>query len=489
MKRLDIPANLTIMALSAPRLSPLKPVRVLDIFDGGPEKFHADGLFSTTIFGRVGSEERDRRFSYIDIKATVFHPLIFHTLVALRGLYGGIMQGKAYALWNEKEKDFDPSDEVNGQTGYAFFFKYWNSIIFKRTESPKRDARIALIEKYKPVAITNKVLVIPAGLRDLQVDADGRTREGELNEFYRSMISTANSIGTTTDMNSTIMNNSRYSLQMAFNKVFDFIIDSVSGKGGFLQGKWGSRNLIYGTRNVITSMDTSVPVLGAPNSPKQNNTVLGLFQCMKNSLPLAKHGLLQGIVGQAFQTNDGVAYVVDPVTLEKKQVRVPTEIRDKWATNAGLESLINSYREPRMRAKPVMIGEDYLGLIYRPKDRLVYKIFNDIKELPEGLLKSDVYPLTYCELFYLSTGPYINDLAMFTTRYPVAGVGSSPPSIPYIKNTVRSEMRKNLTLNWEDGGEECFLAVEFPILDGEPVFFDTMSIHPSRLAAAAADQL
>lgn len=490
MKRLDIPTNLTIIELPAPRLAPLKPVRVLDIFDGGPEKFHDDGLFSTTIFGRVGSEERDRRFSYIDIKASIFHPFIFHQLVALRGLYGGIMQGKAFAIWNEKEKDFEPSDEVRGgQTGYAFFFNHWDKIVFKRTDSPKRDERIALVEKYKKNATVNKVLVSPAGLRDLQIDADGRTREGEINEFYRSLLQNANSIGMTTDLNSPILNNTRYSLQIAFNKIFDFIIDAVSGKGGFLQGKWGSRNVINGTRNVITAMNTTTPVLGAPNSPKHNNSVLGLFQHMKNTIPLVKHGLMQGIVGQAFQTNDGVAFLVDRATLEKKQVRVSTELRDRWATSSGLESVINSYREPRMRPKPVMIGNDYLGLIYRPKDRLVYRIFNDIRELPEGLSKTDVYPLTYCEMFYLSTLKHLQNLAMFATRYPVAGVGSSTPSIPYIKNTVRSEMRRGLDSNWQEIEGDEALAVEYPILDGNYVFFDTMSIHPSRLGAAGADQL
>lgn len=493
MRQLNAPANLTIMELPPQRLAPLKPVRALDHFDGGPDTFHEDGLFSTSIFGRVGSDDRDRRFSYIDIKATIFHPLIFQHLVALKGLYGGIMQGKAFAVWDEAEKDFVASDEVHGQTGYDFFFAHWKQIEFKSTGSAQRDARIALVQKYKDKATVNKVLVLPAGLRDFEIDESGRRREGEINEFYRSMLSTSNSIGTTSDVNAHILNNSRYSLQIAFNKVFDFLIDQLSGKGGFIQDKWGSRNIIGGTRNVITAMDTSAPVLGQPNYPKQNNTVLGLFQAMKGAVPLVKHSLLTGIVGKAFQTTDGVAYLVNKATMQMEQVRVTPTVRDRWATTNGLDAIINFYREPSVRHRPVEIEGYYLGLIYKPKDRKVYRIFQDIRELPESMSKADVYPLTYVEMLYLSCHAILKKLTMFSTRYPVAGVGSSTPSIVYVKTTVRAEMRVRLDEKWEEPSKIAteedtgLLALEFPILDGKPEYFDTMAIHSSRLAAAAAD--
>lgn len=488
MKKLPAPANLTIMDLTPKRLALIKPVTALDIDDGGLSKFHDDGLFSTVIFGRVGSDERDTRFSYIDLKAEIFHPFIFQQLVALRSLYGGIMQGKAFAIWNDKEKDFEPSDMGKGQTGYSFFFKHWKEIVFKRTGSRQRDERIALVNKFKDKATLTKFVVGPAGLRDLQVEADGRTREGEINEFYRGLLRTANSIGTTGDLNDPILDNSRYSLQMNANNVFDFVIDAISGKGGFLQNKWGSRNIIGGTRNVITSMDTSTAVLGDKYGPKQNNTVLGLFQHMKDCTPLVKNALLTGVVGKAFKTTDGIAYLVDRETLQQKQVQVRVETRDRWATTNGLDSVINNYREPTGRARPVMIEGNYLALIYRPKDTMVYRIFTDIRELPPHLSKEDVYPLTYCEMFYLETLVKISNLAMFVTRFPIAGTGSSPPSIPYVKNTIVSERRRRLGEDWKPEESDVALAVEYPILNGpDTVYFDSMSIHPSRLGAAGAD--
>lgn len=55
------PLSFELMHLSPERLRVLKPVTVLDIYTNNTESFHPDGLFSTVIFGRVGSKERDER--------------------------------------------------------------------------------------------------------------------------------------------------------------------------------------------------------------------------------------------------------------------------------------------------------------------------------------------------------------------------------------------------------------------------------------------
>lgn len=485
MKRLDIPANISLMQLTPQKLATLKPVRVLDIYDGGPPNFHDDGLFSTAIFGRVGSDERDSRFSYIDLRATVLHPLIHFHLVKLKGLYDGIMSGKAFALWNDAEKDFEPSDAMNGETGYAFFMSHWKDIVFKRTGSDQRDMRIKLIEKYKDVATTSKVLVIPAGLRDIEVDETGREKEGEINGFYRSLISTSNAIGVTSDLDSPILNNSRYSMQLQFNNVFNYLLNLVEGKGGFFQEKWGARRVFNGTRNVITAMDTSVAVLGAPNSPKPNQTAVGLYQAIKGMLPLTKNALLTGFLSKAFHTEDGTVTLVNPATLQPETFRVSPTVTDRWFTSSGIESVINSYSEPSIRLKPIIIEDYYLGLVYRPKNRMVFKVFNDIRELPEWASKEDVHPLSLCELIYLSGYLRWNKGAVFVTRYPVTGLGSIYPSIPYVKNTVVGEVRRELDDKWNEYPEE-FTALEYPTFD-KPVFIDSLIPHPSHLAALGGD--
>lgn len=488
MRRTDIPANISIMQLNEQRLSTMRPVTALDMFDGTNIHFHEDGLFSTSIFGRVGSEERDTRFSFIRLNTTILHPIVFETLVKLKGLYLGIMSGKAYAIWDEKEKDFVSADQITGKTGYHFFMSHWKDIKHKETGSDIRELRKKLVNKYLDVAETKYVLVIPAGLRDVQIDEGGRVREGEVNSFYRTLIAVSNSIGTGEKADSPIFDNSRFSLQNAFNKLYEHIYNLVEGKGGFIQRKWGSRRVFNGTRNVITAMDTSSPVLGAPNSPKHKNTVIGLYQLTRNCLPFTKHKLLSGWLSKLFNPTDNTAFLINPKSLKKEAIKVDSELIDRWTSSAGMEKMLNYFADPDNRLKPIVIKDFYVGLIYRPKDKPVFRIFGDIDEFPvdnDAFSHDDVHPLTYCELIYLSAYMEWNTKPTFITRYPVTGIGSIYPSYPYVKTTIVGEMRWELNESWERKGQE-FVALEYPLFD-RPVFLDTITPHPSRLAGLGGD--
>lgn len=484
MRPNDLPANISLINLPKSRIEKLQPVSMLDIFDGATNNFHEQGLFSTTIFGRVGSDIRDEQFSYIDIKTKVLHPFIFHTLVGLKGLYGGIMAERAWAKWDVEEKDFVQSDEIHGSTGYAFFMEHWKDIVFKETGSDIRSLKIKAIEKYKNIAEYNKILVIPAGLRDLIIDETGRMKQDEVNDIYRSIIAISNAIGRDVDLNSPILDVSRWSLQNAFNRLFDYLSDVLSGKKGFLQGKWAHRNVFNGTRNVITAMDTSVEYLGAPNSPKTNDSVVGIYQMAKAALPVTRFELSNGWISQVFGVAGNMSNLVNPKTLKREQVRLAAEDIDRWTKTDGLDKVIASLSEAELRSRPVMVNGYYIGLIYTGAD-MSYRIFGDIDELPDGFSREDVHPLTLCELVYLSCWKRWHTLGALVTRYPVTGDGSIYPSHPYVKTTIRGEMRWELDENWERMGDD-HVALEFPI-SGMNVYVESLIPHPSRVAGLGAD--
>ncbi|TSH67403.1 hypothetical protein FG611_26260, partial [Salmonella enterica subsp. enterica serovar Muenchen] len=90
-------------------VSHLKPVTTTDTFQGLTKNFHPEGLYSTEIFGLTGSEARDSTFSYIDIKLDIISPTVCLALFQLKQLYEEICSGKRFAIWNEKEKDFEPA--------------------------------------------------------------------------------------------------------------------------------------------------------------------------------------------------------------------------------------------------------------------------------------------------------------------------------------------------------------------------------------------
>lgn len=484
MKQSDTPFNVWLMEVTPQKLSGIRPVKVLDIFDGGTTNFHEDGLFSVLTFGRVGSDDRDRRFSYIDVRTEIFHPLIYNELCSLKALYKGIMAGKVYALWDEKEKDFVASDPTNGETGFYFFLSHWKKIVFKRTGSDIRDDRIKFVEKYKDKAMVSKVLVLPAGIRDVTIDESGRVKEGEINDLYRKLLSASNAITTTNVAASALLDNSRMSLQNTFNQIYEYIENLIKGKGGFMQEKWGARRVFNGTRNVITAMQTSAERIGAPNSPGQNHTVVGLYQTLKGTLPLSKHHILNGYLKTVFGTAEGTALLVNPASYRREPVKVPPKIVDRWTTTAGIEEVINSFENFDIRMKPVMVEDYCIGLVYRGPD-MTFRVFGDITELPENLDKSHVHPITLCELLYIAGYRVWNKLGVYPTRYPVAGIGSIYPSIPYVVTTTIAEVRRELDENWEPM-DDSYVALEYPTFNNV-AFSETMSVHPSRIQGLTAD--
>ena len=483
--RSSIPFNVSLLDVTPAKLSTLKPVRALDIFDGaGSSNFHEDGLFSVSIFGRVGDELRSKRFSFIDIKAPVFHPVVYHALVQLKRLYAGIMTGSEYAVWNEEASDFERADPITGRTGFAFFLQYWKAIKFEETKSAAREQNILLINKYKDRALTSKIIVIPAGLRDVEVAGDNRIQEDEINTLYRKLLSVSNTISeASVKTNPDMINNARNSLQNTFNDLFEYIEKMIEGKKKLLMGKWASRRIWNGTRNVITAMDTSTAYLGAEGSVKFNSTVLGLYQAMKAILPVARFMLRSGFLSKVFTDVGAPVKLVDKKTLKSVAVQLKPYYFDRYMTDEGIEKLITAFGEESLRHKPMEIEGHYLGLIYKGPDG-TFRLMQDIDELPPSRDKMNVYPITFCELMYLSCYLNLNRYPLFVTRYPVTGVGSIYPSKMYVKTTIKSDVRRELNANWEPM-TDAHIAHSFPERNG--AFVNSLVPHSAKLGRLGAD--
>lgn len=496
MKTSDLPFNVELMRLDKNRLVGMRPVTSLDYFENVSGDLHDDGLFSVSIFGRIGDEMRDRRFSYIDLKAQILHPVIYHRLIQLRGLYRGILAGSQYALWDDGVKDFKPASDLHGQTGYAFFLQHWSELTFSRNKSDIRDQRVALIEKYRDRAVIDKILVLPAGLRDIEVGDNGRMVVDEINTHYRRILGITKTIAVTEINNSMSHNLPRHLLQMAYNEIYDAIEKMLTGKKGFLQAKWGSRRIFNGTRNVITAMDTSTAYLGGENAQRYTDTVVGLHQTTKGLLPVTLHHLRNRYLPAIFAPGNEKANLVNPITLKSEQVQLTEDSYDRWTTIEGLEKVISSYGEIGLRNKPILLDGRYLALIYigpanpvegQRDPRKAFKIFGSIDELPEGWDPKLVRPINLIELLYLSGYQVWNNYGAFVTRYPVTGVGSCFPCTVYCKTTIVGEMRHELDVNWSMDNSPG-LALEFPTY--EPLaYLDSHVIQSSRLAGLGADQV
>lgn len=482
MSDLAIPFNIELLNLSSDKLTGIMPVTSLDMFEGMSKDLHNDGLFSLSIFGRIGSPARSTRISFIDIKAKIYHPVVFRALVQLKSLYGEILQGKSFAVWDHESKDFVKSNQLEGETGFHFFEQYWKDIEFEERPSDIRHANIELLKKYKNVGMTDKVIVMPAGLRDIEVETDGRISVNEINNFYKKLLSIANTITPNAVSESIeMLNGARYTMQMTFNQIYDLIESLIKGKRKLIMGKWASRRIHNGTRNVITSSDLTSEELNSPSNVGFNDTICGLYQYIKAMGKMSVFHLRTGFLSNVFTSSQSPAVLVNKQTLKKEHVNVNSEIFDQWMSDEGLEKIITLYGEESIRHSELEVNGYYVGLIYKAPG--VFKIFQDIDELPEGFDKKYVSPLTFTELIYCSVYGDSSKYPALVTRYPVTGFGSIYVSKVYLKPTLKTEKRVPLGEDWQPN-------TYLPVAHNFPTntdFVNSLSPHPSKLQRLGAD--
>lgn len=469
------PFNISLLSNERGRLGTLLPVQSMDIY-GGDGDFNPQGLYSSEIFGRVGDKTRMQRHSFIDMKTTVLHPKIFIELGRLKNLYKGILAGTAYATFDIKEKDFVKSDILSGETGYGFFMRHFPEMKFKRNESPDRDLRIDLVEKYRGSCMYRYLVVLPAGLREPEIDEDGRLVEDELNALYRKALRISNTIsGAARDENNPALDAQRWSLQSAFNEVYDYFDLFLSGKHGFLLSRYATRSIQYGTRNVLTAMDPAPEVALALESISVNHTACGLHQYMMGIIDLTLHHVKNGIASHVVGQLPNSVELINRKTLTKELVEPSPATIEKWGTIEGLEKLANGFKEFSIRHKPVVIDDHYLALMYN--DGKEYKVYYDINDVDPDK-RAHVSPITWAEFWYLTVEATVDRVVGFVTRYPITGMGSVYPCIPYLMST-----HKGVRLS--EVGNPSKVLPRFPI-KGAP-FFESMAVHPGRAERLGSD--
>lgn len=488
MKGPSLPLNISLLVPTNDQLKTIRPITTLDIFDGPGGNFHDDGLFSTLTFGRVGDPDRDRRFGYIPLKVDILHPVIYSRLIKLKSLYKGILSGTEYATWNAEALDFEISNELEGHTGYSFFMSHWAELSPKKTGSSSRDLRVELITKYRDQATLNTLLVMPAGLRDADIDVDGRVSMDEINELYQGVLMLVRNFpDRITEADYPIYDRTRFTLTLRIMAIYDYIENLISGKGGFIQSRWASRRVFNGTRNVLSSLDNTTDDLDAPNRPGFNDTVIGIYQASKSILPKTIYALKTSVVGEIFSTSSNLVELVEPKTLQRTWVEIGNDEMDLWSTDEGLEKVVNELSVPEKRARPIMVANHYLALVY-VDDQQNYRILRSIDEVPPEFDTKWVRPITYIELIYLvGLASWYNTNA-FVTRYPVTGLMSSIPTRSYVKTTVVGDLRYPLTDAF-DRDPDGLLALEYPrFVDGEtPQYHDATSVPSPFLEPLGAD--
>lgn len=481
-----IPFNLDILRVEEKDLTTIKEVKTSQIQDS-LNNFHPDGLFSTVIFGNVGTEYRNRMFGYINLKYEFLHPIVYYSITKIKNFYERIILGKETAEWDDKLKDFVPSNSEKADTGYVFFNKYLDQIQFKRTESVKRDYLIKIIEKAKK---ENKLymkylLVLPAGLRDYTIDKNGKPQDDEINSYYRKILFQTSLI----DTNSLRLNPSKYnevfaSIQLILFDLFIYLKGLLEGKHKLILGKWLTRKIFNTTRNVATIYIEKINYIKDTKRLSYNESVIGLHQFLKSCMPKTLYEIKTKYISNIFVENSNYAYLTNAKTLKREEVnsiKIQKDI-ELWTSQDGLEKVVANFGNLNIRHFPIYLNnnEHCMGLIY--KDNKYFKFFSDIDELPEGFDRSKVSLVTLAEFLYMSIYHLDGKIPAFITRYPVIEFGSVYPCFLRLKTTNDDLELEELDDNWQPSGN---IANSFPIIGKD--FFNTTSVHPTHNARLGLD--
>lgn len=473
--------NIDLIIDFDPKTMLLQPIKSLQVFEPSSTVFKRDGLFSLSIFGPLGSAQRNRTLAYIDLNISILHPLVYRHFCNLKSLYLDIMASKAYVKFDTKIKDFVLSKpEEGGQTGYHYFITHMEQIEFNDNNSEERKHRIQLIKKYgKKDKMITKWLVLPAGMRDYTVSEDGRPSKDEINDFYTGLIATSNMLANSrvAEDNIDLFDAVRFKLQRSVLEIYSYIENMLDGKSKFIQGKWAKRSIAYGTRNVITPSLNDITNLDSKHKVTINHSTLGLYQYLKAIFPITVNKIKGRFLNYIFKPDTPKASLVNKDTLRFEEVDVDIKVRDSWLSSEGINIILNKFILDDTLRSPVKIQDHYALLLYDLDKEI--RVIRSNDQITEDMDKSKLRPITYVEMFYIAIYDCVDKYPGFFTRYPVTGLGSIYPSKVYLKTTTKGRL-----VTVYDGVYEEEMP-EFPILKEE--FTKSMSPNFTKLKQLDGD--
>jgi hypothetical protein len=459
-------------------------------------QLHPDGLFSEQIFGQIGSSQRITRMGYIELSPLlpVLHPEIYRILTTMKKLYEGILSGKQYAVWNKSLKDFEvvsKSTADESSTGYNFFIEHLSELQIPLTASDKRKINVEILKKYKDRLLIDKVPVLAAAIRDLKED-EFRLQSGDINKLYLGLLSLSQALPEKI-LEIKLYDQLRYNIQIKINQIYEYLMELLEGKGGFLQRRFGARSVAMSARNVITSANLAAL---SPKDPKylhSDETAIPLIQGLKTFQPLVISRIKSRLIDYVFMPNSSQITVIDPNTYQLVYISINDLIKDKFTQYDQIENLINVFiQNSEVRFNPITVQSIdttdkkhyFLFLVYEDDNDVIYlersiTILQD--HLKERFDMNRLRPMTWIELFYISIYPITKKSHSMITRYPVVNFGGIYPT--KIKTTTTSPDRTVVLTSTvmvdEEHGAPSVMLPHYPVLGGAMV--DCVQLHPSRL--------
>lgn len=471
----------------------LQAISSSSIFEPNSNKFHPQGLFSEEIFGPVTGTERYTTEAIIPLHTKIIHPVVFTYMFEKKALYTSVMAGKKHAKLDHETNTLMLSDKDDKEagTGFGWFAKQLPKLMKAEPSDNLRSRNLhTLLEKYQKKALIDHLVVLPAGLRDLDMST-GRLSKDDINKLYLTLLNLTKGLSTYDLSEDPIFDGIRYQIQLKVAEIFHYVEDVVSDKKGFMQKHYGARRVAYSTRNVISAPVVNSDTADHPTNIKADETMIPLLNLIKSLQPFYVNYVKQKLYGEIFsQGKTENVPVTNPSTLSLEYVGLRNTEANKYTTSKGIGRLLNQYKHHGFRESPVSLTavnkkEYWLLLTYRTTHRVyIGKTADDLKSLVERhgdqWDRKNVDALRWVEALYLASLYIAPGKHVLVTRYPATGDESIFPTKIH---PITTDPDNEVEVIFED--EVRVDAPHYPKLGVS--HHESAVVHQSRLSGLDAD--
>lgn len=213
-----------------------------------------NGIFSTTIFGTMGSLDRKINFAYVSLKRKFFNPFVYMMLLGMFRDLPLVIKGEVYVKVDsngliKKSK----SMEEGYTTGIDFFIDNWKKIRWNAEESKSRNKKQNLLDKIKfEEVFLDKWLIIPCYYRDINLHGvdGGRIEIDEMNGLYLRLMNSVNNPMVVTYTSSF---NAHFTIQSIIVEIYQYLTKKLAKKTGLFRQALMGKAVDYAVINVISA--------------------------------------------------------------------------------------------------------------------------------------------------------------------------------------------------------------------------------------------
>ena len=354
---------------------------------------HTEGLYSTEIFGFMGSDQRQTQFAYINLKRKFLHPLVFKAIISSYKFTGDIMMGLTDGNINKNGMIESVESGKGIGTGIDFFINNWKKIKWDVSSKARADKAelFTLIPELDRI-FTDVWLVVPPFYRDMSTGKQGgASSKDEFTKLYGQLINSCN-LAEAGDMFAGKM--TEFRIQNLLLTIHTEFMQQLAGKKGVIHRKALGKAIDYPARTVISAPPVEC------EDPDQQQIPYGYLGIPLHIAAAMFYPFVKVQIHELFfnQFKQYSVYVTD-----KKGVTVIDEEQIAALSDEFIDKLVKRYArslESRL-------------------DRIMLKDI-DGKEVPLQAFEDKLgRPFTLTDLLYIATFKATLGKHTVTTRYPL----------------------------------------------------------------------